>query len=404
MTCARAWEARAIDEGRLGPADVEAFDRHTRACSACRDELAALARLRTLGQRLAAAGDGGGPSELDLRRLRGRVLRDAMSASSSSPRALTRARTFAVALAAVAGVALVVVRAAKPSGSVPAPRFAAVVTPSPVAVFSQARDGALERVVLSDGDVTLQVRKQGAGERFLVEVPDGEVEVRGTTFEMSVHDGRTARVHVDTGVVVVRIHGESVLSAGDSWPAEVVVADDEAAKAALPAVPTETPAPVERPADVAPAVARRAPQPRLAAASAAHAKAAAPVDETDDETAEYDRAIDAFRLGRFEQAAGLLRAFVAAHPRSGLLDDASFVEAACRASAGQGQAAAQLAEAHMKRFPDSFHREDAAVLVARARRDAGDCAGARGVLAPWLTGGKTEPRLATALGRCLEER
>ncbi len=120
--------------------------------------------------------------------------------------------------------------------------------------------------------------------------------------------------------------------------------------------------------------------------------------------AEYERAIDAYRLGRFEQAAELLRVFQSANPSSALLDDASFIEASSRASAGQPEAAARLAERHLLRFPASFHHKDAAILVARIRRDRDDCTGARAVLAPWLAKPGSDPAVVSALGRCAESR
>ncbi len=48
MTCARSWEIRAIDEGRLAPSDEAAFERHARACAVCLRDLTALQDLRSL--------------------------------------------------------------------------------------------------------------------------------------------------------------------------------------------------------------------------------------------------------------------------------------------------------------------------------------------------------------------
>ena len=63
-------------------------------------------------------------------------------------------------------------------------------------------------------------------------------------------------------------------------------------------------------------------------------------------------------------------------------------------------AAADLAEQHLARFPASFHRKEAAILVARSHRERNDCAGARAVLAPWLGGTTIDPAVAAAVGRC----
>ncbi len=398
MRCPRGWEVRAVDEGRLGPSDVAAFERHARACASCLKEVTELRELRTLTRELAGAQPH--PGELEIRRLRARVLRDVMSAPSHRPRALVG--VLALAVSAAAAVLVVVPRLGRlhpaPAPVAAVEPFAAVITPAPEAAWTQARERHVERVVLTDGDVTLQVRKQAEDERFVVTVPDGEIEVRGTTFEVAVHDGRTARVHVDTGVVVVRVHGESVLAAGETWSPPAL--EKPEARSDVPLPPS------------APRIARPSAVPTLRPAAAPASTASPPreaaivgkvaTDAVDGEMAEYQRAIDAYRLGRYDQAAEMLRAFSAAHPASPLLDDATFIEATTEASAGHAEAAARLAEGHMRRFPESFHRKDAAILVARFRRDHGDCVGARTALAPWLGGPRQDPGAASALGHCAD--
>jgi len=425
MSCERHWEIRAIDEGRLAAADVAAFERHERTCACCRDERAALSRVRNLVRQLPPAE----PTPLELRRLRGRVLRDAMSAPRTA-----RARVVRIAAAlAVAAVMLVVGYSAQTHLSRPEP-FAATVLPSATAAWTQVRTAGVERVTLRDGTVTLSVRKQTARERFLVIVPDGEIEVRGTTFEVSVADGKTARVHVDDGVVVVRVGGESVLVAGESWPRDTVRAPSSlAVLAPSPSVastggaadwsPPATFAAPERLASAAPAAvvpsvpsgpplaairARGAPPVAVAAAKALPARPGVDIATTtaadDRELAAYEQAVAAYRGGRFEAAADLLHAFALEHPSSSLLDDASFLEASSLAGAGRGDSAALLAERHLSRFPASFHREDASILVARLHRDRGDCVGARRVLAPWANRAPIEPRVSAALGSCAPGR
>jgi TolA-binding protein len=381
MSCSRSWEVRAIDEGRLSPADVAAFERHVRSCTTCRQEMASLEELRVLTRQLPPPQQG----ELETRRLRARLLRDAMS----SPRPRARAPAWGVlAVAAIASAAAATLHLRH--GATKADKaFEGVVSPAPAARWTQTREGHVERVTVADGDVELRVRKQAAEDRFIVNVPDGEVEVRGTTFELSVHDGRTTRVHVDEGVVSVRIHGESVLSAGETWypPAREATQSDAApAPAPTPAPPVTTP--------------RALPVPRSGARPEPASSTDAPKASAEQEMAEYERAIDSYRLGRFDRAAELLHAFVALHPSSPLLDDASFIEASSVARAGDSERAARLADAHIRRFPGSFHGKDAAILVARSRRDKGDCPGARAALSAWLGAPRPDPVIASALGRC----
>ncbi len=163
--------------------------------------------------------------------------------------------------------------------------------------------------------------------------------------------------------------------------------------------PASPPAPLaaRRPVQSTPPL-RRSPVPdapgRRSAGQASTHETGSP---SDGEMAEYEHAVGAYRLGRFERAGALLHAFAGPHPASSLLDDASFIEAA---NAGQRQLAGRLAERHMLRFPDSFHRRDAAILVARARRDGDDCVGARAVLAPRRAAPPPDRAISTPLGHC----
>ena len=205
MTCERAWECRAIDEGRLSDTDVAAFRRHARTCQECRKALAEMDALRVATSQLPTHE----PSQLELRRVRIRVLRDAMS--TPGPRRL------GILLGGIAATIVLVLVLAHYRTAPEA--FGGKVIASSDAVWTQAREDSIERVTLAQGTVTLHVRHQLPGNRFLVVVPDGEIEVRGTTFEVTVGNHKTSRVHVDDGTVFVRVGSDSVvLSAGDTWP------------------------------------------------------------------------------------------------------------------------------------------------------------------------------------------
>jgi hypothetical protein len=245
--------------------------------------------------------------------------------------------------------------------------FAGAVTAMPGARFTQARDesrgAAVERVVLSEGTIAVHVPKQAAGERFLVVVPDGEVEVRGTTFEVTVRNSATTSVHVEEGVVVYRRSAEAdvILAAAETWhPVGRRVAD-------------RTPAP-------------------SAGSSGAGSKR---------DTSEYERAVAAYEAHAYADAARRCSAFVATHPDAPEVEDAAFLEASALAHDGRMPAAAAAAERFLARFGvASFPARDAAILVARADRDRGDCPRAKDVVAPWLSS-PPSPDLASALGACL---
>jgi ferric-dicitrate binding protein FerR (iron transport regulator) len=90
-----------------------------------------------------------------------------------------------------------------------------------------AAEGAAQVMRLEVGAIDLHVAKLTPGERFIVDTPDSEVEVRGTRFRVSVVPseagcgaGAQTRVAVTEGVVVVRHAGvEDRIVAGGQWPA-----------------------------------------------------------------------------------------------------------------------------------------------------------------------------------------
>ena len=382
--CSRLWEIEPYRDGRLGAADAKSFERHLVACEACRAQLKRDEHLRELARALPEEG----PTELSLRRLRARVLRDA--ASGVAPRTAPRGLRAGIAsLVVVAGVgvsawafvghrappspvvaASLVTPSAPPPEGVPSAQpqevLAGAVVPSSVARWSQTRAGGVERVVLDDGVLRLHVRPQVAGERFLVVLPDGELEVRGTTFEVRVEHGVTTRVHVDDGLVEVRLQGQpgTRLGPGETW--------------SLAAGPASSP-PVR--------AARRTPGDPAALADGAGG---------------YTTAIGLLREGRNDEAASAFHAFVLSQPGAAQAEDASFLEAVALARMGRGDAAALAAEHHLASFPASFHRREASILVARAAVRRGDCEKARALLAPWT--GQNQDTDAQATLRACESR
>jgi hypothetical protein len=351
--------------------------------------MAADEKLRELARALP---DAAPPTELALRRLRTRVMRDvATGVAPRERRVPSRAMAGLVLAAAVATGSWLVVSHRAGGGPVPAAGpmanddrvvasepLAGEVAASPGALWTHARVERMERVRLDEGSLHVHVRPQLSGERFLVGLPDGEIEVRGTTFDVSVEDGATRRVQVEEGAVELRLRGLAPqrLTAADTW--------------------TRTPAP--RPAEVPPAAQAAAPVPH-APASAARSGPSASATAADDGTVAYAAAMEVLRAGEHAEAASAFHAFVLAYPRSPMAEDASFLEAVALARAGRADAAALAAEHHLASYPRSFHRKDAAVLVARAASSRGDCAKARAVLAPWMVAG-ADADVRAALRSC----
>jgi hypothetical protein len=370
--CSRLWEIDPYREGRLGLGDARSFERHLRTCEPCRSQLERDERLRARARALPDVG----PSELSLRRLRARVLHDA--ATGVVPAATSRRWRLGVASLVIATVgasawAYIARRAPHPRDTTtavlatsttpaagtpsaePADPLAGAVVPTGAARWSQARARGVEQVVLDDGVLRMHVRPQVAGERFLVMLPDGELEVRGTTFEVHVQRAATTYVHVDEGVVEGRLRGRESwrLGAGETWSVGVPLAS-------APPVHAARPTPVT---------------------AQATATTAAP---TATGTEPFAAAIGLLRNGRYDEAASAFHSFVLSQPDAAQAEDASFLEAVALARSGRSDAAALAAEHHLARFPASFHRKDASILVARAAAQRGDCNKARTLLAPWV--------------------
>ena len=53
--CARAWQAEALEDGRLSGAEHDSFERHAASCAECASELRALMRLRQAAELLPAS-------------------------------------------------------------------------------------------------------------------------------------------------------------------------------------------------------------------------------------------------------------------------------------------------------------------------------------------------------------
>jgi TolA-binding protein len=384
--CDRLWEVDALREGRLGDKDAASFQRHTATCAECRQRLAKDEHLRELALALPIAE----PTELELRRLRSRVLSDvATGAMPRPPQRWPLLAFLTVLVVAGSGGWLLLSRRSPPLVATPAlparatdtpivsapstpQSLAGSVTPIAPARWTQLREDSTERVTLDDGAIRVHVRPQQPGERFLVVLPDGELEVRGTTFDVSVTHGATTQIHVDEGIVELRLTDVRPvrLESGATWAAPPPTG---------PVAAAQTPSP--------------APAPRPSAG-----RSLAPATPQDGAQA-YANAVRLLQDGRAEDAASAFHALVLASPHTQEAEDASYLEAVALARMGRGDAAALAAEHHLASFPGSFHRKEASMLVARAAVKRGDCERARAVLASWR-GATGDADAHAALGAC----
>jgi hypothetical protein len=382
--CQRLWEVGPYRDGAFGAKDAASFERHVRGCPQCREQLRLDERLSALVAEL----PGAGPGDIELRRTRARVLRTV--AMGPAPRTVSPSGRMAVAFPVLAlacacavwwmgprpgpaggssatdEVRLVDLSSRPDEASPPPETWTGSVEARTESRWSRAREAGIERVTLEDGVVRVHVRHLGRGERFLVALPDGELEVRGTTFEVAVQNGTTMHVRVDEGVVELRLRGHDGvrLAADENWSRGFLSSastDPTGAASNPPAAPTAT-------------------------------SSGGPPSST------YAMAIQLMREERNEEAARAFHDVLTSAPTSSQAEDASFLQAVALARAGQTDAAADAAERHLARFPSSFHRRDAAMLVARADVRHGRCAQARAVLAESLAAGDREA--LSTLGTC----
>jgi hypothetical protein len=204
--------ARAVSGGA-----PEAMTEHVASCAACGLEWESAKRLRSL----AGALPFDGPEPERVAAVRSRVVERAIAARRLAAARLALYPLLAVAAAAVFAIGLRGFARA-PIRMEPAPRYHGTVVATPSAHWSRASAAPDEVVVLEAGTIHVEVTPLGPGERFRVRAGDGEVEVRGTAFDVDVEAGHLTRVAVDHGRVEVRGVGApaAILGAGERWRAE----------------------------------------------------------------------------------------------------------------------------------------------------------------------------------------
>ncbi|HVW27962.1 MAG TPA: FecR domain-containing protein [Polyangiaceae bacterium] len=242
---------------------------HVASCSRCADEWNAAVRLRSLVRALPAA---------DPPRERVAALRARIVAEGGVARRVARvAPGVAWVLVAAAAVALFVGLRRPAFWAGAFARRAAyhgVVTAASGARYVRRSAAPDEVVELEAGRIHVEVSPLGRGERFRVRTADGEVEVRGTAFDVVADDGYLSDVVVQHGRVEVRSGAEAsrTLGAGESWQRAPRGAAAETVQHSAP-VPAAPPSDVGKapPADTASSA------PRMTVPSAARRPAVAPL-------------------------------------------------------------------------------------------------------------------------------
>ncbi len=337
--CARSWEAEAVEDGRLSSSDAASFERHVASCSICAAEVRAIEQLRAAASRAFVLTS----SPLEHRRQRQLLLRRAHELELEPPRAARRWLVASLAVIAVA-VALFVAVASRKVEPAPAaigtPRFE--LEASREARYRTLERSATLRLALELGRFELQVYKLVAGQRFLLTLPDGELEVQGTRFVVEIEGGRTRRVHVSEGRVALRLIGRPALTLG---AAEEFSSEPEVTRP----VASSAPPPVNDQPRSAGSETRRASAPP---ASAVPSAAATPGSD-------FGVAMKAFGDGDYGRAEQAFLEFERKHPSDSRVEDATFLRAVARSRRGDKEGARRIAESYLERYPNGLRRLEA---------------------------------------------
>jgi hypothetical protein len=196
-------------------------------------------------------------------------------------------------------------------------------------------EGATQRFSLTGGAVRAHVAKLGPNDRFIIATADAEIEVRGTSFRVSVvaadascGDGTPTRVDVVEGTVAVRHAGaEALVHAGESWPAGCSVPTAPSISVAI------------------------APAPAKSAAVVAASRLAEQNDLFADGVAAKRRGANAEAIATFER-------FLAKYPGSPLAESASVERMKLLAASGSPLAKAAATQ-YLARYPHGYARDDA---------------------------------------------
>jgi hypothetical protein len=314
---------------------------------------------------------------LELRRMRVKLLQ---RAHARRTRRQPRARTVwgLAGIAAIAGAAIIAGAAAtRPLASSRATPSRVVASPAGPgfdfvnvegATVTSRTEGGITRATLADGVAAFHVEHVGPSLRFLLALPDGEIEVRGTRFVVKVAGARTQSVDVAEGVVVLRLRGdfERQLVAGERWTAPALA---EAPTAKTRELESPLPGPVKTLSHalaLPPAPASPASPPLADLEGSSSSAASSDAVRRNAQLAASERfasAIAAFQAASYGQADGLLESFALDFASDARAEDASFLRAVARSRMGDAPGAASLARAYLQSFPRGLRRREAEELA-----------------------------------------
>lgn len=235
--------------------------------------------------------------------------------------------------------------------------------------FRVGSRGQSERFTLARGELSAHVAKLGPGQRFIVETPDAEIEVRGTVFQLAVSSeregcgaGSLTRLSVTEGVVEVRSAGASVrVGRGEHWPPDCPTNAAEAPSAAAPRGSD-----VHRHAGPVPSV-RVTAATRGAPHTAGPVNAAAPVRDDAALKRQNDLYAEAVAAAKRGDRAAALKAYeelIHGFPGSPLVENA-LVERMRLVLPSDPERARAEARRYLVQYPHGFAVEEAQRVVGR---------------------------------------
>lgn len=359
-SCPRPVElSRALATGNDGP-----LREHLRKCTSCAQEWDAHGQITQAARSLPVAA----PTPEQIGEVRAAMLAAAGGLPATGTRRSLRVLWVAAAICAAGvgvavGLRMLLTESQVVSRAVPAgPVYRASIHPHQGAQFFRVGSAPDEIVRLTEGAITVEVAVLQPGERFRVITDDGEVEVRGTAFDVAATDDRLRSVRVLHGTVEVRPGdlARVVLAPGERWDAELARAQERAPELV----------PARRMAKSTASVRRRSTAKPPPADAPARVAPKRPIEVF------FDEGWAALAKGEPSRAATAFEHAAQAAPDDPLAEDAQFWRGAALARAVRPKPAISALKSFLARYPSSARAGEASAMLGWLLLDAGDLDGA----------------------------
>jgi hypothetical protein len=213
---------------------------------------------------------------------------------------------------------------------------------------------------LALGGVDARVAKLAPGDRFVIDTPDAQVEVRGTAFHLEVvptaeacGEGNRTRLEVTEGVVEVRSSRPLArVGAGQHWPLDCVQPAADAAQSSIGSTATDAGAAILR----APAGGTEATDAALRGRSVRHQRS--PRSLIAEQNAMFQRGVQAQREGRRVEALAAYAELISRFPASPLAENSAVARIRLSVDTDRDRARRE-ARSYLERYPRGFARPEA---------------------------------------------